>query len=144
MDIKHIKALADLMSEKNLTGLEIWEGDSKIILSKPTSQSSVAVAPVAPAQPVASTSAESAPPPADTNKNILASPLVGCVYLKPSPDADCFVSVGSSVKKGQTLCIIEAMKVMNEFTAPQDGIIVEIYAENEQLVEYGQSLFRFQ
>lgn len=77
----------------------------------------------------------------DNSKEIVKAPLVGTFYKAPSADAKPFVTVGSTVKKGDKLCIIEAMKVMNEITSPCDGVVKEILAENEKMVEYGQKLF---
>ena len=82
-----------------------------------------------------------APAPAAAGKDVPA-PMVGVVYLQANPDADPYVQVGDSVKKGQVLCLIEAMKLMNEIVAPQDGVVSAILVENENIVEYGQALFR--
>ena len=82
-----------------------------------------------------------APAPAAAGKEVPA-PMVGVVYLQANPDADPYVQVGDSVKKGQVLCLIEAMKLMNEIVAPQDGVVSAILVENENIVEYGQALFR--
>ena len=77
----------------------------------------------------------------ETSGEVVTSPLVGTYYQAPSSDAESFVKVGSKVSKGDKLCIIEAMKVMNEITAPCDGVVKEVYASNEKMVEYGQKLF---
>ena len=82
-----------------------------------------------------------APAPEAAGKDVPA-PMVGVVYLQANPDADPYVQVGDSVKKGQVLCLIEAMKLMNEIVAPQDGVVSAILVENENIVEYGQALFR--
>ena len=76
--------------------------------------------------------------------NLVKSPLVGVVYLQPKPDAEPYVSVGDSVQKGDVLCLVEAMKLMNEIQAPQSGVITEILVENEAIVEFNQPLFRIQ
>lgn len=144
MDIERVRALAELMAEQGLTSLEIWEGKNRIILSKNTADSS---APAASASVPAAPASESKAVPASTDtdeENTLKSPLVGCVYFQSRPNAKPFVAVGDSVKKGQVLCVIEAMKVMNEFVSPRDGKITEIYPKNGQLVEFGQPLFRLQ
>ena len=85
--------------------------------------------------------APAAPAPEAAGKEVPA-PMVGVVYLQANPDADPYVQVGDSVKKGQVLCLIEAMKLMNEIVAPQDGVVSAILVENENIVEYGQALFR--
>ena len=110
----------------------------------------VAPAPQAPVAPVAapavetpSTVAEEAPAPAQAAEGeVVESPLVGVAYLSPSPEKPAFVSVGDTVKKGQTLLIVEAMKVMNEVPAPKDGVITEILVANEEVVDYGKGLVR--
>ena len=110
----------------------------------------VAPAPQAPVAPVAapavetpSTVAEEAPAPAHAAEGeVVESPLVGVAYLSPSPEKPAFVSVGDTVKKGQTLLIVEAMKVMNEVPAPKDGVITEILVANEEVVDYGKGLVR--
>jgi hypothetical protein len=99
-----------------------------------------APAPVA-APEVVEAPAAPAPAPAAAGKDVPA-PMVGVVYLQANPDADPYVQVGDSVKKGQVLCLIEAMKLMNEIVAPQDGVVSAILVENENIVEYGQALFR--
>ncbi|WP_455450288.1 acetyl-CoA carboxylase biotin carboxyl carrier protein [Streptococcus salivarius] len=102
------------------------------------------VAPVAaPAVETPSTVAEEAPAPAQAAEGeVVESPLVGVAYLSPSPEKPAFVSVGDTVKKGQTLLIVEAMKVMNEVPAPKDGVITEILVANEEVVDYGKGLVR--
>lgn len=144
MDLKRIKNLAELMGEAGLTHLELWEGEDKVILSKGVAAAAIAVP--QPAAPIAETPAAPAEQQASaaSDENALVSPLVGCVYLGASPDAKPYVGVGTAVKKGQVLCIVEAMKVMNEFTSPRDGVIAEVCVENGQLVEYGQPLFCLQ
>ena len=96
----------------------------------------VAPAPQAPATPVEEASAQAA------EGEVVESPLVGVAYLSPSPEKPAFVSVGDTVKKGQTLLIVEAMKVMNEVPAPKDGVITEILVANEEVVDYGKGLVR--
>ncbi|MFV0351989.1 MAG: acetyl-CoA carboxylase biotin carboxyl carrier protein [Oscillospiraceae bacterium] len=142
MDFKSVKQLADLMEERGLTNIEVCEGEHKISLSKeikfeaaPVAMQSAVQAPPQEAPPV---QAAEQPAPGE----VLEAPLVGIVYLAPNPDAAPFVQVGCRVKKGQTLCIVEAMKVMNEFTAPRDGEIASVCVENGQMVEFGQCMFR--
>ena len=149
MDIKTLRQYADLMEQKNLSTLEVWEGENKISLTRAAPSCGETAAPTATmaqpvaVQPVVQAPAEAAPAPVPaTEGSELKSPLVGVAYAAESPGAKPFVQAGSKVKKGQTLCIIEAMKVMNEFTAPADGEILEICFEDGQLVEYGHCLFR--
>lgn len=103
----------------------------------------VAVAPVAASTEAVAPAVETAgPTPSAAEGDVVDSPLVGVAYLAPSPDKPAFVQVGDSVKKGQTLLIIEAMKVMNEVPAPRDGVVTEILVANEAVVEFGQGLVR--
>ena len=144
MDLKRIKSLAELMGDAGLTHLELWEGEDKVILSKAAAAAPAMAAPVA-GQPASTPAEQAAPAPAPAlDENTLVAPLVGCVYLAADPESKPYVKVGSAVKQGQVLCIVEAMKVMNEFTCPRDGVIAEVCVENGQLVEYGQPLFRLQ
>ena len=130
-----IRKYAELMKELGLTGLEITEDDKKVRLER-----SVSAAPV---QPV--TIQESAPVAlaAESADYIsVKSPIVGLFYAAPAENADPYVSLGDRVKKGQTLCIVEAMKLMNELSAECDGVIEKICVTNGQMVEYGTELFR--
>ena len=149
MDVKKIESLAKLMQETGLTGLELVEGDVELRLER--QQEVVAVAPAAPVMPVAApapaagaealgVSHEQAAP--QKEGTLVLSPTVGVFYASPSPDARPFVEVGDQVKKGDTLCIIEAMKLMNEIPAELDGTVAEICVGNGQVVEYNQPLFR--
>jgi acetyl-CoA carboxylase biotin carboxyl carrier protein len=158
MDLRKIKTLIDLVSESNVAELEITEaeGTVRIVKSPPlgnqlaASQVHYAVAPApqsaAPTQVPAlapvpeATPAPAAEPVASTN-HILKSPMVGTFYNASSPDTKPFVSVGDAVKQGQTVCIIEAMKIMNEIEADKSGTVVKILADTAQGVEYGQPLF---
>ncbi|MFR3238933.1 MAG: acetyl-CoA carboxylase biotin carboxyl carrier protein [Acutalibacter sp.] len=149
MDVKKIESLAKLMQETGLTGLELVEGDMELRLER--QQEVVAVAPAAPVMPVAApapaagaeaqaASQEQAAP--RKEGALVLSPTVGVFYASPSPDARPFVEVGDQVKKGDTLCIIEAMKLMNEIPSEVDGTVAEICVGNGQVVEYNQPLFR--
>ena len=149
MDVKKIESLAKLMQETGLTGLELVEGDMELRLER--QQEVVAVAPAAPVMPVAApapaagaeaqaASQEQAAP--RKEGALVLSPTVGVFYASPSPDARPFVEVGDQVKKGDTLCIIEAMKLMNEIESEYDGVVEAILVSNENVVEYGQPLFR--
>ncbi|NLW78439.1 MAG: acetyl-CoA carboxylase biotin carboxyl carrier protein [Ruminococcaceae bacterium] len=149
MDINTVKQLAELMDAHGLTRIEVCEGDHRVCLSKQTTtiHSQPPAAGVAPGQaavPAAAGHPEGAAPVATQDKpgEVLTAPLVGMVYLSPEPGAKPFVAEGQRVKQGDTLCIIEAMKVMNEFTAPRNGVVAEICTENGQLAEFGQPLFR--
>ncbi len=141
MNETEIRKYASLMKELELTGLEITEGESKVRLERnvcpsppvPTASSGVpASGNAVPAAPAASS---------DGCESIL-SPLVGVFYSAPAENAEPFVSIGDKVTKGKTLCIIEAMKMMNEITAEYDGEICEICVTNGQVVEFGTELFR--
>ena len=149
MDVKKIESLAKLMQETGLTGLELVEGDVELRLER--QQEVVAVAPAAPVMPVTTpapaagaealgVSHEQAAP--QKEGTLVLSPTVGVFYASPSPDARPFVEVGDQVKKGDTLCIIEAMKLMNEIPSEVDGTVAEICVGNGQVVEFNQPLFR--
>ena len=122
------------MKELGLTGLEITDEDQRVVRLERT-VSEIAAAPTAPAAAPAVATKDSA---GDSVK----SPMVGVFYAAPAENAAPYVAVGDSVRKGQTLCIVEAMKMLNEITAEEDGVISEICATNGQIVEYGTELFR--
>jgi acetyl-CoA carboxylase biotin carboxyl carrier protein len=143
MDLRKLKTLIDLVSESNVSELEITEADGKVRIVKQ------GAAPVAYAMPVAAPAvaapAVAAAPavvevPEETG-HVVKSPMVGTFYRSSSPGAKSFAEVGDVVKSGQPVCIIEAMKIMNEIEADQDGTITKILVENGQPVEYGQPLF---
>lgn len=154
MNLEEIKALAEILSDTGLTTIEITEGETNIRLVKnPPAPACVPAAPMpmmpaapAPVAPAAAAPVEAAPaaPAAGNFSNLteVKSPMVGVFYDSPSPEADPYVKVGDKVKKGDVLCIIEAMKLLNEITAEQDGEIVDICAHNADVVEYGQTLFK--
>ena len=153
MNIKQIKALAQILAQNDLSALEINEGETRIRLERTATQpvaqpGTVLVAPPMPAaaaQPMqeAPASAPVDDPGVDFNDVFEAkSPLVGVFYAAPSPGAEPFVRVGSHVKKGDVLCIVEAMKLMNEIQAERDGEIVDICAHDGDVVEFGQTLFK--
>ena len=131
-----IRKYAQLMKELDLTGLEITENDKKVRLER--------TAPAAGVQPVsAKVPTVSAPAKAENGDYIsVRSPIVGLFYAAPAENADPYVSLGDRVQKGQTLCIVEAMKLMNELNAECDGVIEKICVTNGQMVEYGTELFR--
>ena len=142
-NIDEIKELIALLESSSLAVLEVKEGDSKVHLEKPgnITVNNTGVAPVA--APAAAPAAPAAAPAAETGKTVNA-PIVGVFYAAPSPDAEPYVSVGKRVKKGDVVCIIEAMKCMNEIQAEEDGEITAVLANNGELVEYGQPLFSIQ
>lgn len=147
-NIDEIKEFIALLEDSSLSVLELEnENGSKIRLEKPQFVNQTAQfinqAPLqeAVAAPAVQNAPAQAAPVADTGKTIDA-PIVGVFYVAPSPDAQPYVSVGKQVKKGDTVCIIEAMKCMNEIQAEEDGEIVEILAKDGELVEYGQPLFK--
>ncbi|AVS73174.1 acetyl-CoA carboxylase biotin carboxyl carrier protein [Paracidovorax cattleyae] len=143
MDLRKLKTLIDLVSESNVSELEITEAEGKVRIVK--SGGAVVqqfVAAPAPA-PVAAPAAAPAPVaelPAPAG-HIVKSPMVGTFYRASSPGAKAFVEVGSQVKEGDTICIIEAMKILNEIEADKSGTVTRILGENGQAVEYGQPLF---
>ena len=139
VDIKLVRQLAELLNETGLTEIEVEDDDRKIRVARTLQAASVAVAAPAPAAgaPVAAPVAPAAP--AD-HPGALKSPMVGTVYLAASPEAAPFVSVGDSVKEGDTIVIIEAMKVMNPITATKGGKVTQVLVANGQPVEYDQPL----
>ncbi len=151
-EITHLKQLIALMNENDLAEIElVHENGRKIRLRKAIDESPrmVAVmpgmAPAAPARPEGSVSAAAAPSgptPLAANVREITSPMVGTFYRSPSPDADAYVDVGDGVNEESVVCIIEAMKVMNEIKAEVEGEVVEVLVESGEPVEYGQPLFR--
>ncbi|WZB66680.1 acetyl-CoA carboxylase biotin carboxyl carrier protein [Achromobacter xylosoxidans] len=148
MDLRKLKTLIDLVAESGIAELEITEGEGKVRIVKfsqtlqPVAyhqpEAGVAVAPVAPAAPAAAAAAEAAPV---IQGHVVKAPMVGTFYRSPNPGAAPFIDVGQSVKEGDPLCIIEAMKLLNEIEADKSGVIKEILVENGEPVEYGQPLF---
>ncbi|TXC88575.1 acetyl-CoA carboxylase biotin carboxyl carrier protein [Paraburkholderia azotifigens] len=153
MDLRKLKTLIDLVSESGISELEVTEGEGKVRIVKNAPpvyvQQPGNFAPqFAPSAPAAVGHAEQAtagapatPAAAAPQGHVVTSPMVGTFYRAPSPGADPFVQVGDTVKEGQTICIIEAMKLLNEIESDQAGVIKEILVENGQAVEYGQPLF---
>lgn len=148
MDLRKLKTLIDLVSESGVAELEITEGEDRVRIVNRNGAAPVQVhQPVTVAQPmpvpVPAPEAAPAPAPAAPQQTgtPLTSPMVGTFYRAPSPGADPFVKVGDTVKKGQVVCIIEAMKLLNEVEADMDGTVKEVCVENSQPVEFGQSLF---
>lgn len=148
MDLRKLKTLIDLVSESGVAELEITEGEDRVRIVNRNGAAPVQVhQPVTVAQPMPMPvpAPEVAPAPAPTapqqTGTPLTSPMVGTFYRAPSPGADPFVKIGDTVKKGQVVCIIEAMKLLNEVEADMDGTVKEVCVENGQPVEFGQSLF---
>jgi acetyl-CoA carboxylase biotin carboxyl carrier protein len=141
MDIRTIKALAKILQESNLSVLEVTEGDMRIRLE---SSSGTPVQPAGmPAIPMAPEHSTAGDAGIDFNDiTVVEAPMVGVFYGAPGPGQPPFVKVGSQVKKGDVLCIIEAMKLMNEITAETDGEIVDICVNDGDVVEFGQTLFK--
>ena len=138
------RELAELLAETGLTEIEVEDDDRKIRVARmaaPAAVSHVVAAPVAAPAPAAAAPAAAAPAPAaEAHANAVKSPMVGTVYLAPEPGAANFITVGKQVKAGETLLIIEAMKVMNTITAPTAGTVQAILVDNAQPVEFDQPL----
>ncbi len=147
MDLRKLKTLIDLVSESNVSELEITEAEGKVRIVKGGGAIvQQAAAPVMPAQaPVAAAANPAAPAAAPAPEapvgHLVKSPMVGTFYRSASPGAKAFVEIGSQVKQGETICIIEAMKILNEIEADKTGTVTQILGENGQAVEYGQPLF---
>lgn len=146
MDIRKVKKLIELLEESGIAELEIHEGEESVRISRHSSASapapvSYAAAPAAPAAaPSAAPAAESAAEDALPSGHVVTSPMVGTYYSAPSPGAKPFVSVGDTVAEGDTVCIVEAMKILNQIEADASGTVKAILVENAQPVEYGQPL----
>ena len=154
MDLRKIKTLIDLVEQSGISELEVKEGEESVRISRntgpvtnymsapPMMQPAYApqALPAATPAPGAARSEAAAAPKAD-NRHTVRAPMVGTFYRSPSPGAKAFVEVGQTVKQGQTLCIIEAMKMLNQIEADKAGVIAEIVAENEKAVEFDQPLF---
>jgi acetyl-CoA carboxylase biotin carboxyl carrier protein len=150
MDLRKLKKLIDLVQESGIAELEITEGEEKVkivkggavtvaqptmVMAAPMTAEARAAAPAAAPAPAAEAE------PAAPEGHVVKAPMVGTFYRSPSPDAKAFVEVGQAVKEGDTICIIEAMKLMNEIEADASGTVKAILVENGQPVEYGQPLF---
>ena len=151
MDLRKLKKLIDLVEESGISELEITEGEEKVKIVKGGAASAAPVTQVAAVHGLSGatearavtpdTAPVAAPIEAAQEGHVLKSPMVGTFYRAPSPDAAAFVEVGQTVKEGQTICIIEAMKLMNEIEADASGVVKAVLVENGQPVEYGQPLF---
>lgn len=144
MDLEKIEGLVNIIENSSLTEFTYKDGDVKITMSKLDNPPVVAAGmPVAPGMPMpAAPAAEAAPEEPEEENLFITSPIVGTFYSAPAPDAPAFVKVGDQVKNGGTVCILEAMKLMNEIQAEFDCEIEAVLVSNEQKVEYGQPLFR--
>ena len=148
MDLRKLKTLIDLVSDSNVSELEITEAEGKVRIVKsmgvaaPVIMQQAAPAPV-PASPVAAPVAAVDAPvaPAASTGHTVKSPMVGTFYRSSSPGSAPFIQIGSVVKEGDTLCIIEAMKILNEIESDKSGTVTQILCENGQAVEYGQPMF---
>jgi acetyl-CoA carboxylase biotin carboxyl carrier protein len=152
MDIRKIKKLIELLEESGLAEIEITEGEESVRIARNTQSAPVvtqyAAAP-APAAPVGAAPAPAAAPPAPAaapapaarDENLVTAPMVGTFYASPTPGAKSFVEVGQEVRVGQVLCIIEAMKMMNQIESERAGKVVAVLAKNGEPVEFGQPLF---
>jgi acetyl-CoA carboxylase biotin carboxyl carrier protein len=153
MDIRKIKKLIELLEESGIAEIEIKEGEEAVRISRLGAggahgqagpQVHAAAAPAAsatPAAPAAAAIAEGAPPKPKPNEHVITAPMVGTFYASPSPGAKAFVEIGDEIKVGQVLCIIEAMKMMNQIEADRAGRVASIMARNGDPVEFGQPLF---
>jgi acetyl-CoA carboxylase biotin carboxyl carrier protein len=150
VDLRKLKKLIDLVQESGIAELEITEGEEKVKIVKggvvvataaPAPAASYAPPAPAPAAGAAAAAAPAAEPEPGQEGHVVKAPMVGTFYRSASPDAKPFVEVGQAVKEGDTICIIEAMKLMNEIEADASGVVKAILVENGQPVEYGQALF---
>ena len=155
MELKDIKELLKAFDESESSYFSLELEDTKIKLKKPSETVAVSVAPVAQAAPVAipqvaaqpvatavePSAAEVEEPKEDADGTKVLAPLVGVFYAAPTPEASAYVQVGDTVKEGQILCLIEAMKMMSEITAPKDGVIKKIYVKNQDVVGFEDPLF---
>ena len=148
MDIRKVKKLIELLEESDVAEIEIHEGEESVRISRTSSAAPIAMAApaAAPAAPAAAPAAAAAPSPAAATErepegHIIRSPMVGTFYRAPSPGAKPFVDEGQAVSTGETLCIIEAMKILNQIETDKSGKVIKILVENGQPVEYNEPLF---
>ncbi len=145
MDLRKLKTLIELVESSGIAELEISEGEERVRITRTAASAQQVYAP-APQQPIAAVAQAVAPAaepakPAVAEGHVVKSPMVGTFYRSASPGSKAFVDVGQSVNSGDTLCIIEAMKLLNEIEADQSGVIKAILVENGQAIEFGQPLF---
>ncbi len=152
MDIRKVKKLIELLEDSNLSEIEIHEGEESVRLSRQSAAAQVAMPAPTIAAPVQPHAAPAAPPPAASSEtessdgglpdgHVVRSPMVGTYYSAPSPEAEVFVTIGQVVEPGDTLCMIEAMKMFNQIESDKGGKVVAILGENGEAVEYDQPLF---
>ena len=145
MDLRKLKTLIDLVSESNVSELEITEAEGKVRIVKssgaPVMVHQPAAMMAAPAMSAPAVAPETPVAPAAPTGHAVKSPMVGTFYRASAPGAKSFVEIGSVIKEGETICIIEAMKILNEIEADKSGTVTKILSENGQAVEYGQPLF---
>jgi acetyl-CoA carboxylase biotin carboxyl carrier protein len=149
MDLRKLKTLIDLVSESNVSELEITEADGKVRIVKQSAAPAMVMAAHYPGQPMqqmapaapALPATPAAPVAEVITGHVVKSPMVGTFYRASNPGAKALADVGTVVKKGQSVCIIEAMKIMNEIESDVDGTVTKVFVENGQAVEYGQPLF---
>ena len=149
MDLRKLKTLIDLVAESDIAELEVTEGESKVRIVKSSNmpQGQMMMMPqsmqqyAAPGAAPAPAAAPVAEVPAEPTGHVVKSPMVGTFYRSSSPGSSAFVEVGANVKEGDTLCIIEAMKLLNEIDSDMSGVVTKILVENGQPVEFGQPLF---
>jgi acetyl-CoA carboxylase biotin carboxyl carrier protein len=153
MDIRKIKKLIELLEESGLAEIEITEGEESVRIARNSPHAQVvtqyaagpaptaAAAPAPAATPAAPAAPTAAPAPAPRDENLVTAPMVGTFYASPAPGAKSFVEVGQEVRVGQVLCIIEAMKMMNQIESERAGKVVAVLAKNGEPVEFGQPLF---
>jgi acetyl-CoA carboxylase biotin carboxyl carrier protein len=161
MDVEKLRAIVSLLEGTEITRLDYRNGDERLKIRRghppvyvatpvpapvaaAAAPATLPVASPAPAAPVAAAAAPAAPAPQEKPGVLVTSPFVGTFYRAPSPEAPAFVEVGQTVRKGQTLCIVEAMKLMNEIEAEVSGRVAECFAQNGQPVEFGEPLFRIE
>ena len=148
MDIRKVKKLIELLQESGISEIEVHEGEESVRITShhmTNAQQAVIQAPVAiPQANVDSAPMQNAPEtplPAVDEGHIIKSPMVGIFYSSASPDVPAFVEIGQTIEKGEVLCIIEAMKIMNQIEADTNGVLSKVYVENGEPIEYGQPLF---
>lgn len=150
MDLRKLKTLIDLVQQSGIAELEITEGEERVRISRgtagpqpagPVQAYTLAPAPVPAAAGVPAAPAAEPETPAAPEGHVIRSPMVGTFYRSSAPGAKAFVEIGQAVKSGDTLCIIEAMKLLNEIEADQDGVVKAVLVDNGQPVEYGEPLF---
>lgn len=142
VDLDQLRELMKALNEHELDELEIHNGDESILISRNGGQMVAAAAPVVAAAPAPAAAGASSAPAEAQEGELITSPFVGTFYMRPNPTSDPFIKVGDSFTKGQALCIVEAMKLMNEIEAEFDGVCLEMLIEDGKPVEYGDPLFR--